>query len=117
MPSKRGQGPKGFETIAYEVFQKAIGEIPKEPSPDPNKDPKAVTLGRMGGLKGGNARANKLTSEQRRSIATKAAETRWSRPSKPPQDDSISTRPLPVVSPASTPSIKTKGTSSGSRKR
>lgn len=74
---KRGQGPKGFETIAFEVFQKAIGEIPKEPPPDPNKDPKAVTLGRMGGLKGGKARADKLTPEQRKEIAQTAAKRRW----------------------------------------
>lgn len=80
--SKRGQGPKGFETIAFEVFQKAIGEIPKEEAPDPNKDPKAVTLGRMGGLKGGKARADSLTPAKRKEIATKAAEKRWGK-SKP----------------------------------
>jgi hypothetical protein len=75
--SKRGQGPKDFHQIAYEVFQKAIGEIPKEEPPDPNKDPKAVTLGRMGGLKGGKARAESLTPEKRKEIAKKAAEKRW----------------------------------------
>ena len=74
---KRGQGPKDFSQIAYEVFQKAIGEIPKEEPADPNKNLKAVTLGRMGGLKGGKARANKLTPEQRKEIAKKAAEKRW----------------------------------------
>jgi hypothetical protein len=74
---KRGQGPKDFSQIAYEVFQKAIGEIPKEEPPDPNKDPKAVTLGRMGGLKGGRARADSLTPEKRKEIAKKAAEKRW----------------------------------------
>ena len=74
---KRGQGPKDFSQIAYEVFQKAIGEIPKEAPPDPNKNLKAVTLGRMGGLKGGKARADSLTPEQRKEIAKKAAEKRW----------------------------------------
>lgn len=75
--AKRGQGPKGFETIAFEVFQKAIGEIPKEEPADPNKNPKAVTLGRMGGLKGGRARAESLTPEQRSGIALTAAQARW----------------------------------------
>jgi hypothetical protein len=43
------------------------------------KDPAAVALGRKGGLKGGKARAEKLTPEQRSRIAKKAADTRWSR--------------------------------------
>ncbi|WP_373138029.1 hypothetical protein [Mycobacterium marinum] len=43
------------------------------------KDPAAVALGRKGGLKGGKARAEKLTPEQRSAAAKKAAQTRWSR--------------------------------------
>lgn len=39
----------------------------------------AVELGRLGGLKGGKARANKLTKEQRVEIAKKAAKKRWSK--------------------------------------
>lgn len=41
------------------------------------KDPVAVMLGRRGGLKGGRARAEKLTNEQRRESAIKAARSRW----------------------------------------
>lgn len=41
------------------------------------KNPAAVALGRLGGKKGGKARAEKLTAEQRREIAKKAAEARW----------------------------------------
>jgi len=41
------------------------------------KNPAAVSLGRLGGLKGGKARAAKLSSEQRREIAKRAAEARW----------------------------------------
>lgn len=41
------------------------------------KDSAAVSLGRRGGLKGGPARAEKLTSERRSEIAKKAAEKRW----------------------------------------
>lgn len=43
------------------------------------KDPAAVALGRKGGLKGGNARAAKLSPEQRSDAARKAAQARWSR--------------------------------------
>jgi hypothetical protein len=77
LSGKRGQGPKDFNQIAFEVVQKAIGAMPKEEPPDPNKNPKAVTLGRMGGLKGGKARAEKLTAEQKKAIARKAADARW----------------------------------------
>jgi hypothetical protein len=41
------------------------------------KNPAAVALGRRGGLKGGKARAEKLTPEQRRASAVKAARARW----------------------------------------
>ncbi len=44
---------------------------------DDGKDPAAVALGRKGGLKGGKARAAKLTPEQRSEIAKKAAAARW----------------------------------------
>lgn len=46
----------------------------KQPS---DKNPHAVELGRLGGLKGGKARAKKLTKEQRSEIAKKAAKARW----------------------------------------
>jgi len=48
-----------------------------EPAPADGKNPAAVALGRLGGKKGGQARAKKLTAEQRREIAKKAAEARW----------------------------------------
>ena len=41
------------------------------------KNPAAVMLGRLGGLKGGKARAQKLSAEQRSAIAKRAAEARW----------------------------------------
>jgi hypothetical protein len=49
---------------------------PAEPAPA-GKNPAAVALGRLGGKKGGLARAAKLTKEQRREIAKKAARARW----------------------------------------
>lgn len=51
-----------------EMQEKAIAE---------GKNPAAVLLGRLGGLKGGKARAAKLSVERRREIAKKAAEVRW----------------------------------------
>jgi len=46
----------------------------------PPKNPAAVALGRLGGLKGGKARAAKLSSKKRAEIAKKAATARWSTP-------------------------------------
>ena len=43
------------------------------------KNPAAVALGRIGGLKGGRVRAEKLTPERRQEIAKKAALARWSK--------------------------------------
>lgn len=51
-----------------QVQQKAIAE---------GKNPAAVILGRLGGLKGGKARAMKLSADERIRIAKKAAQTRW----------------------------------------
>ena len=51
-----------------------------EPAPElspPAKNPAAVALGKLGGAKGGAARAKKLTAEQRSAIAKKGAEARW----------------------------------------
>jgi hypothetical protein len=53
-------------------------ESAKEPpAADHNKDPAAVALGRLGGLKGGKARADKLSAAKRKAIAKKAAASRW----------------------------------------
>jgi len=48
-----------------------------EGSDKPDKNPAAVALGRMGGLKGGAARAKSLTAKKRTDIARKAAKARW----------------------------------------
>jgi len=44
-----------------------------------NKNAAAVALGRLGGLKGGKARARKLSAERRREIAVKAVRARWAK--------------------------------------
>ena len=74
---QRGQGPKDINQIAFDVVQKAIGARPKEEPLDPAKNPAAVSLGRLGGLKGGKARAEALSPKKRKEIAKKAAAVRW----------------------------------------
>jgi hypothetical protein len=49
----------------------------KQSAAPPEKNPAAVALGRMGGLKGGKARAASLTPAKRKAIAKKAAKARW----------------------------------------
>jgi hypothetical protein len=49
----------------------------ESPQPKPEKDPAAVSLGRRGGLKGGKARAAKLSQERKAEIAKGAAVARW----------------------------------------
>lgn len=48
--------------------------------PETGKNPAAVALGRLGGLKGGKARSESLTAKRRKEIAQKAAKTRWGKP-------------------------------------
>jgi hypothetical protein len=62
--------------IASRIVAKATGK-PTEDKPIREKNPAAVALGRLGGLKGGKARAEKLTAKQRKIIAKKAAAARW----------------------------------------
>ena len=71
-----------FATIARHVVEQAIGEqLDGKPLPDPDKEknPAAVALGKLGGAKGGRARADKLSSKRKSQIAKKAAAARWSK--------------------------------------
>lgn len=79
MPNKstnRGRGKPDLNVRAYETMLMATGQMEK-PAPEPEKSLKAVTLGRMGGLKGGKARADKLSEADRKAIAKKGADVRW----------------------------------------
>jgi len=70
--------PKDFNQRAKKIVDIATGEI-TDKKPDEGKNPAAVSLGRLGGLKGGKARAKKLSPERRKEIAKKAAKKRWSK--------------------------------------
>lgn len=68
--------PRDIAQISKKILDITTGED-TSPSIDEGKNPHAVALGRLGGLKGGKARASKLTKEQRSEIAKKAAKARW----------------------------------------
>lgn len=73
---KRSSKKKDINETAFSIVQKVTGQAePQQPKPE--KNPAAVSLGKLGGLKGGAARAIKLTPERRKEIARKAALARW----------------------------------------
>jgi hypothetical protein len=74
MPKRRRKSEDVNQT-AHRVVAEATGEIPTLRE----KNPAAVALGKLGGAKGGAARAAKLTAKRRKEIAAKAARARWGR--------------------------------------
>ena len=78
---KRPIKDRDFVTVARRVVEQAIGEhLDGTPLEGPNigKNPAAVALGKLGGAKGGKARAKKLSAKRRKEIAQTAAAARWS---------------------------------------
>jgi hypothetical protein len=73
---KRSSKPRDLNSMAAAIVAQATSDEPV-PDPDEGKNPAAVALGRLGGQKGGKARAAKLTPEERSDIARKAAQVRW----------------------------------------
>ena len=73
--------PKDANQLAKLIADIATSEAEQ---PAEVKNAVAVALGRLGGLVGGKARANKLTPEQRSEIAKKAAAKRWGQSSELP---------------------------------
>ena len=75
--------PRDLNKLALSIVEDATGENrPVFPQEGNAKNPAAVELGRLGGLKGGKARASKLSPEQRKEIARKAAAARWAKNAK-----------------------------------
>ena len=75
MPKRSGK-KQDLNEKAFSTVRQLTGEEPK-PEPDAGKNPAAVALGRLGGLKGGKARAAKLSKKKLSEIGKKAAEQRW----------------------------------------
>jgi hypothetical protein len=72
--SSKPKRPTDLNQLAASIVEAATEG---EPEVEDKRDPAAVDLGRRGGLKGGRARAEKLTAEERHEIAKKAARARW----------------------------------------
>ena len=74
--SSRPKRPRDVSQRAKLVVDIATGQAENE-NPDEGKNPHAVALGRLGGKKGGQARAKMLSKKRRAEIARQAAEARW----------------------------------------
>jgi hypothetical protein len=68
--------PQDESQLAKSIVDELTIDI-DEQEEKPAKNPAAVALGRLGGLKGGKARAEKLSAKKRVEIAKKAAAMRW----------------------------------------
>jgi hypothetical protein len=82
MPRRSSKGDVAQN--ALRVIEQAIGAPLKQETkimhfPPRKKNPAAVALGKLGGMKGGRARAAKLTPDERKTIAQKAAKARWAK--------------------------------------
>jgi len=69
------KNPTDPNVLAFQIVQAATGQ-PTKPAKH-KKNPAAVALGRLGGLKGGRVRADRLSPERKKEIALKAAKSRW----------------------------------------
>ena len=77
VPDRSRRRPRDPNQLAKLIVDIATGDV-QDVSEDDGKDPAAVALRRKGGLKGGKARAESMTPEQRSEAAKRAAEVRWS---------------------------------------
>lgn len=76
MPDRSRKRPRDPNQLGKLIVDLATGEADETP-PEDTRNPAAVELGRKGGLKGGKARAQKMTAAQRSEAAKRAAESRW----------------------------------------
>ena len=72
-------GRRDFTQVAFDVVQRAIGNVPKAKDKRTPYQIAAAESGRTGGLKGGKARKKALSAKQRSSIAKNAAAARWNK--------------------------------------
>lgn len=78
MPNRSSKRPRDVNSLAKLIADVATGQV-ELPKTDDGKDPAAVALGRKGGLKGGRARAEKLSAKRRSEIARYAAKAKWAK--------------------------------------
>jgi hypothetical protein len=87
MPDRSRSRPRDVNQLAHLIGNIATGQAEEEPvavnQVDHSKDPAAVALGRTGGLKGGKARAEKMTPQERSEAARKAVQARWAKKNDP----------------------------------
>ena len=81
VPDRRLKRPRDPLQLAKLIGDIATGQV--EDKVEDKRNPAAVALGKLGGQKGGKARAAALTSKKRSAIAKKAAVARWAKPSRP----------------------------------
>jgi hypothetical protein len=74
---KRSGRKQDLNERAFSIVQQVTGSEQKVTAVNSDKNPAAVALGRLGGLKGGKARAAKLSQDERVNMARKAANARW----------------------------------------
>jgi len=83
--SSKKSKPTDLNQLARAIVDEATDESAHREEPTlevcRQKNPAAVALGKLGGKKGGPARARKLSPEQRKAIAEKAARARWEKKS------------------------------------
>ena len=77
--SRKSAKPRDLNSMAGAIVAQSVDPEDQGDDPYEGKNPAAVELGRLGGKKGGKARANSLTPEQRSEIAKRAAAARWSK--------------------------------------
>jgi hypothetical protein len=70
--------PRDPNQLAKLIVDIATGET-EDKAPESGKNPAAVELGRLGGQKGGAARAKKLSAKRRKAIAKAAIAARWNK--------------------------------------
>jgi len=75
--TKKAKHPRDTNQLAKSIVDIATGESEDTPKTVDGKNAAAVALGRLGGLKGGKARAKALSAKKRAEIAKKAAVARW----------------------------------------
>lgn len=77
VPDRSRKRPKDANQLGKYIVDLSIGEL--QESNSPTKNPAAVALGRLGGAKGGAARAESLSATARKRIEKKAANARWNK--------------------------------------